>query len=62
MAFCLTGMENFGPCDGLFNLETVIKAAFMIPLRLTLANSMSMCTYIPFLIRWNLVPPFPECI
>ena len=62
MAFCQTGMENFGPCDGLFNLETLLKSIINISLRLTLGNSMFLCTYIPFLVRWNLLPPYPDCI
>jgi len=62
MAFCQTFLDSLAPCDAIYNLTTVIKAIVSNALRMTLENSMYMCTYIPFLIRWNLVPPYPNTL
>lgn len=56
---CRTNPFNFGPCDALVNIQTIIMSIFIIPLRLRLIHSFIMvCTYVPFLIRWDLIPPY----
>ena len=56
MLACKTSMESFGPCDSMISLQTIIMAAFIPSLRLRLVMTFGICTYIPFLIRWDLVP------
>ena len=60
MAACKTSLNNFGACDNMVNLSTIIMAAFIPSLRLRLIMMFGLCTYIPFLIRWDLVPKWKE--
>lgn len=53
---CKTNLNSFGPCDSMISLQTIIMAAFIPSLRLRLVMMFGICTYIPFLIRWDLVP------
>lgn len=61
LAVCGTPLENIGPCDSIINPEMIIKAMFDVPARLRLSYAFTgMCTYIPFLIRWDLVPKWKK--
>lgn len=60
MITCWVFIDKISPCENLINLETLIMAIFDMSLRLRLLNSFTSCTYIPFLIRWDLVPKFKE--
>jgi hypothetical protein len=57
MIMCAAGLEDFSPCDSIVNPTMIIEAITSVPARLRLASAFSFeCTYIPFLIRWDLVP------
>lgn len=58
MIMCNVWIDKISECDALINLEVIIKAIFSIPNRNSLMMIFSQCTYIPFLIRWDLVPPW----
>lgn len=55
---CRVWINKIPECDALINIEVVIKAMLSIPDRFKLTYIFSQCTYIPFLIRWDLVPPW----
>lgn len=61
LGMCLTyRLDTIGPCDAIVNLSTIIKAIFTMPGRLRLMMAFTgTCTYIPFLIRWDILVPFP---
>jgi hypothetical protein len=61
MAMCLTyRIDTIGPCDAIVNINTIIAAIFSIPGRMRLMMAFTrVCTYIPFLIRWDILPAFP---
>ena len=56
MIQCQVSLFEFPECAALINLETIIKSMLVIPHRLSLTMIFTQCTYIPFLIRWDLVP------
>lgn len=56
MVVCKTKIDSFGPCASLISLQTIIMAAMIPSLRIRLVMIFGMCTYIPFLVRWDLVP------
>ena len=56
MVTCLTPPWNLGPCDSLINIFNLIAAIFDISARFRLMGAfIGKCSYIPFLIRWDLV-------
>lgn len=56
MVVCKTKIDSFGSCGSLISLQTIIMAAMIPSLRIRLIMIFGMCTYIPFLVRWDLVP------
>lgn len=56
MIMCGVWISKIAECDALINLRVIIKAMFVIPNRTSLMMIFNLCTYIPFLIRWDLVP------
>jgi uncharacterized membrane-anchored protein YitT (DUF2179 family) len=58
---CLTPFWDLGPCDAMINIFMLIAAIFDISARFRLLGTfVGTCTYIPFLIRWDLVPPWKK--
>jgi hypothetical protein len=51
-------LEDLPPCQNIISLDLAIKAILDVSLRMRLIMSFTDCTYIPFLIRWDLVPPW----
>ncbi len=61
MIMCLTPFWELGPCDAMINVFNLIAAIFDISARFRLMGTfIGTCTYIPFLIRWDLVPPWKK--
>lgn len=60
MVICRVWINQLPTCDALINLQVLIKAMMFIPDRIKLGYMFNMCTYIPFLIRWDLVPKWKE--
>jgi len=53
----MTPSWSVGPCDAIQNMQNMLSAMFDISARIRLSGSfIGLCTYIPFLIRWDLVP------
>lgn len=56
MIMCMTPFWELGPCDSMINVFQIIAAIFDISYRLRLISTfIGACTYIPFLIRWDLL-------
>ena len=55
---CGVEIADFSQCDGIISLELAIKAIVDVSLRIRMIMSFTDCSYIPFLIRWDLVPPW----
>jgi hypothetical protein len=59
MIICKAGLNDIAPCAAAINIPTIIAAIIQIPQRLRLGLKFSpLCTYIPFLVHWDLVPEF----
>jgi len=54
-ATCQVMFDKFSPC-ALFSIYTAISAIADPTLQLTLINAFSNCTFLPFLVRWDIVP------
>jgi hypothetical protein len=53
---CQVGLDDLGPCNAIISIGTMIRAIFDMPTRFRVINAFTTCTYVPFLIRWDLVP------
>jgi hypothetical protein len=56
MVQCKVGLDQLAPCQGIISLDMAIKAIVDISLRMRMMFAFALCTYIPFLVRWDLVP------
>lgn len=57
---CKTSINNFGPCDSLINVQSIMMAIFIPSSAIRLGMMFGYCTYIPFLVRWDLIPPWKK--
>ena len=59
MAACQVPMDAIDPCAAFSSIGTIVASVVDLGLRVTLSNMFTNCSYIPFLVRWDLVPPYP---
>lgn len=53
----MTPQWRLGPCDAISNVQNLLASIFDVSARIRLVGTfIGYCTYIPFLIRWDLIP------
>ena len=58
-ATCQVMFDKFAPCD-LFSPYMAIQSIMDLTLKLFIVNAFTDCTFIPFLVRWDIVPKWKK--